>query len=118
MVNEMHAERGFTYLWLLIILGVLSVALAEAGPSWFRSAESERRIELEWAGRQYVRAIASYYESTPGPIKRYPRSLDDLLSDGRFATIKRHLRQLYPNPWSGRPDWNLIRAAEIGRAHV
>jgi hypothetical protein len=55
-----------------------------------------------------------YYERSPGPVKRYPRSIDDLLKDDRFLGTQRYLRQNYVDPMTGKREWGLIRAPEGG----
>jgi len=41
-------------------------------------------------------------------VKVYPLSLEELLEDKRYLTVRRHLRAVYPNPFTGKPDWELI----------
>ena len=101
-------ERGFTYLWVLVAVAVLSIGLLAVSEVWATSARRQKMIELEWIGAQFVRAIGSYYQSTPGAAKAYPTSLQDLIEDRRYLTIRRHLRAIYPNPFTGKADWELV----------
>jgi hypothetical protein len=47
-----------------------------------------------------------YYNAIPLEIKSYPQTLDDLVNDTRFLFTKRHLRKIYPNPFTKKTDWN------------
>ncbi|RQS58006.1 type II secretion system protein [Burkholderia sp. Bp8963] len=102
--------KGFTYLGLVIfvaILGIVSAAAAELGSiARRRSAEAE----LLFVGAQFRAALKSYYEATPRGSNPYPSSLQVLLKDPRFPTVVRHLRQIYPDPITGRTDWLLVMA--------
>lgn len=110
----MPSQRGFTYLGLLLGVAVLSIGLTAASEVWVATARHQKLQQLEWVGEQYAKAIASYYEtSTPGG-RFYPRRLEDLLEDGRTLGVRRHLRKIYPNPLSGRPDWELVRSSDGG----
>ncbi len=65
-------------------------------------------------GGQFRKAIARYYEDTPGPVKRYPQSLDELLLDHRFEPAKRHLRRIYADPITNSGRWGAVVAPEGG----
>ena len=104
----MIAQRGFTYVGLLLAVALAGVALAAAGTLWSTTAKRDKEVELLFVGNQFRRAIGSYYEGTPG-AKRYPLKLEDLLEDKRLAVTRRHLRQIYADPMTGRPDWVLER---------
>jgi type II secretory pathway pseudopilin PulG len=104
----MSAQRGFTYVGLLIAVALAGVALAAAGTLWSTTAKRDKEVELLFVGDQFRRAIGSYYEGTPG-AKRYPLKLEDLLEDKRLAVTRRHLRQIYADPMTGQPDWVLER---------
>jgi len=110
----MHQQRGFTYLGVLLAIALLGIGIAAASEVWSTTARRQRMEQLEWVGQQYVQAIGSYRESSPGGAKAYPRSLDELLTDRRVPYVRRHLRQLYANPLSGKLDWELIQAADQG----
>jgi type II secretory pathway pseudopilin PulG len=105
----MRLRRGFTYLGLLLAIAVLGIGLMAASEVWVTTARRQRQVQLEWIGQQFQRGIGSYYEATPGLIKRFPERLDDLLEDRRYPTVRRHLRQIYANPFTGSVDWELIR---------
>ncbi len=107
----MTAQRGFTYVGLLLAVALAGVALAAAGTLWSTTAKRDKEAELLFVGDQLRRAIGSYYEGTPG-AKRYPLKLEDLLEDKRLAVTRRHLRQLYADPMTGRADWELVRLAD------
>jgi len=107
--NVSTREGGFTYLGVLVAVAVLSAGLAGIGQVWSTTAQRQRERELEWIGQQYVQAIASYYHSSPAGAKKFPSSLEALLSDTRFPFVKRHLRRIYVDPFTGKSEWGLIR---------
>jgi type II secretory pathway pseudopilin PulG len=109
-----NPQRGFTYIAVLFVVAVLAGGLALAGEVWQTSAMREREADLLFIGNQYRRAIRLYYEATPGPLKRYPRSLDELIKDARQASSQRYLRRLYPDPITGSDDWGLVMAPDGG----
>lgn len=105
------AERGFTYLALLLAVAIAGIGLAAAGQSWSTAAQREREAELLFAGDQFRRAIRLYFlnspnQSTPGAA--YPKALQDLLEDKRRGDTKRHLRKLYADPMTGKAEWGLV----------
>jgi type II secretory pathway pseudopilin PulG len=108
------ATAGYTYLAVLLAVAAIGIGLAGAGEVWRHAAQREKEQELLFVGNQFRRAIASYYERTPGAVKRYPARLQDLLQDPRFPGTQRHLRKLYSDPMSGTPAWGLIPAPDGG----
>jgi type II secretory pathway pseudopilin PulG len=107
-------QRGFTYLAVLIAVALLGIGLAAQSEAWVASAQRARSAQADWAGAEYARAIASYLEQSPNGAKAFPRRLDDLVEDRRGPTVRRHLRQLYPNPLAGDGRWRLLRGADGG----
>ncbi|HEY4080726.1 MAG TPA: type II secretion system protein [Burkholderiaceae bacterium] len=100
-------ERGFTYLFVLFFVAMTAAALAALGQSWSTAAERERERELEFRGEQIARAIVSYQKAAPQQ-QLSPRNFDELLEDRRVPNARHHLRQLYSDPMTGKPDWVLI----------
>jgi len=102
---------GFTYLWVLLMVAVLGIGLAALGQVWTTAAQRDREKELLFIGEQFRRAIGSYYEGTPGPVKQYPARIEDLLEDRRFPIPQRHLRKRFRDPIRGASEWGLVLAA-------
>jgi type II secretory pathway pseudopilin PulG len=108
------AQRGFTYIGLLLLVAIIGFALAAAGVVWHTQAQREREQELLFIGHQFQAAIRSYYVSKSGGTMRYPQSLDDLLHDERGPEPKHHLRKLYLDPMTGAADWTLLQVDGVG----
>jgi type II secretory pathway pseudopilin PulG len=110
-------QRGFTDLTALFAVAILAGGLALAGTVWEQAAAREREAELLFIGDQYRRAIGLYYNSTPGAVKRYPQSLEDLLKDPRQPATQRYLRRLYTDPLGGK-EWGVVKGSDGGVAGV
>lgn len=108
-----RAQRGYSYLAVLFLVALTAAGLAALGQAWSTAAQRERERELLFRGGEIARAIAAYAQATPNPPQQYPRSLDDLLSDTRSLRPRRHLRRAYEDPFTGKPDWELV--AEPGQ---
>lgn len=101
-------ERGFTYLWLLFVVAIGGAALAAAGTAWKTQAQRERERELLFRGGEIARAIAAYHAASTEGAAQWPAGLDELLEDRRGGVVRRHLRRLYADPFTGKPDWLLV----------
>lgn len=110
------AQQGFTLLAVLAAMFIL--ALSTQGVMTFVSqqAQRDREEELLRIGQTYVQAIGSYYESSPGSVKKWPRSLEDLTDDKRFVGIKRHLREVYTDPVARSSSWGIVPSSDGGIA--
>lgn len=110
--------RGVALLMVMVAVAVL--ALATTVPLQVQQTQMlrEREAELLFIGRQYREAIASYRAATPGLVPQFPKALVDLLEDKRHPMARRHLRQLYRDPFTGEADWVLIteQGAVVGVA--
>lgn len=107
-------QSGFTYLALLFFVAIMGVALAATGVLWSTARQRDKEQELLFIGNEFRKAIASYYERTPGAVKRYPASVDNLLKDNRHLTTQRYLRKVYLDPMTGSTEWGTVRAADGG----
>jgi type II secretory pathway pseudopilin PulG len=106
-VNYNNHSLGFTYIGLMIMIAISGIALAGVGLVWHQDLQREREKELLFIGEEYRKAIGSYYENSPSATKQFPQSLEDLIADNRFPSIKRHLRKLYEDPMSREKTWGL-----------
>lgn len=105
---------GFTYITVLVLLFVLGLAQVKIAKVWRAEQVRDRETELLAIGDEFRHAIRSYYEQSPGTVKRYPRSLNDLLEDQRFLGVTRHLRRLYADPLTGKAEWGTVAAPDGG----
>jgi type II secretory pathway pseudopilin PulG len=112
--TAVSSRRGFTYLGVLLAMALLSVGLMAVSEVWVTTAHREKMTQLEWAGLQYQRAITSYYHASPGLVKTYPPTLNELLEDHRFVVPRRHLRVLYLNPITSQMDWEPVVSGNGG----
>ena len=104
-------QAGFTYVGIMILITVIGIATAATATV---AETARRRIaeeELLITGKQYIKAILEYELHTPaGHANRAPARLEDLLRDPRQAGVRRYIRQLYPDPITGKLDWQLVLA--------
>jgi type II secretory pathway pseudopilin PulG len=104
------AERGFSYIALLVLIAVMGVAMAATGDLWATASQREKEAQLLFVGHQFRQAIMRFHEQA-GAVKRYPTSLDELLLDPRFPEPHRYLRRIYLDPMTGTTDWGLVKGA-------
>lgn len=106
--------RGHTYLLLLFGLALGSAALARLGTQWQVVAQRERETELLFRGLQIRDALQRFHAQTPTGQPALPQQLEQLLTDTRAPAPRHHLRRLYADPFTGLPDWVLMRDATGG----
>jgi type II secretory pathway pseudopilin PulG len=111
---KLKKNGGFTYLGLLFIIVLMGINLALAGTLYSFAQQREKEQQLLFVGNQFKQAISLYYQRTPGTIKRYPLSLEDLLQDNRFVNLQRYLRKIYIDPITKTQDWGLVKAPDGG----
>ncbi|MBN9409207.1 MAG: type II secretion system protein [Burkholderiales bacterium] len=102
-------QGGFTMLVVLAALFILALGSQQVMAVASQQATREREALLQRVGEAYRSAIRSYYESSPGGVKQWPRALDDLLEDRRFVGTHRHLRELYSDPMVRAGTWGVVR---------
>lgn len=116
--QSLGPPAGFTYLGVLLLVAAMGALLASTGEIWRTVRQREAERELRFIGEEFRRAIGRYYESTPGPVKKFPPTLADLLEDDRFPETRRYLRRIYRDPLTLRPEWGLIKAPDDGIAGI
>lgn len=105
----MRAQSGFSYLWLLLLVGLMGLGLSVASDIYSTVAKREREKELMAIGRQFQEAIRRYREfRTDGARREYPASLEDLLLDPRSPGKLRHLRKVFVDPMTRKAEWGLV----------
>lgn len=97
-------QCGYTFIGLLAVVVILGLMLTVIARVWSTTEQREREAQLLWIGDAYRMAISSYVSAG----QQYPLTLEVLLTDDRYPVPKRHLRQLYADPMTGKPDWTLI----------
>lgn len=88
---------------LLVMLGVMSIMLTVALPSWRQMVKREKEAELVFRGQQYARAIALFTRKYANAL---PPTLDVLVE-------QRFLRKKYKDPITG-DDFQAIPASSLG----
>jgi type II secretory pathway pseudopilin PulG len=104
-------QRGFTYILLLWWVAISGVLLAALGQQWLMESRRQKEQELVFRGRQMGLALRAYRDATPEGQVSAPASLSELLEDKRGPKPRRHLRQLWPDPITGKP-WVLERQGD------
>ena len=109
----LRADKGFIYIWALFTVAILGIVLAGAGQVWQTKVQREKERELLFVGKQFQKAIMSYYKNAATELKQYPESLQDLLLDTRSATPKRHLRKIFLDPMTNSYEWGLVKESDL-----
>ncbi|WP_256081586.1 type II secretion system protein [Massilia sp. YIM B04103] len=111
--------RGFTYISVIIlvaVIGLVSAATLRLGVLLQRSAAERELLNI---GAEFSDALKSYAAATPQGQHPQPRTLNDLLRDPRYPQIRRHLRKIYIDPMTGKPEWGLLTVPnKIGIAGI
>ena len=109
MKQLLHNQRGSSLFLVLLAVVIIGLTAGLAGNTWSNVMQQVRESELLFRGDQYRRAIESYYQSAHAGVQgRYPAKLEDLLKDPRSLQMRRHLRKLYLDPFSGE-EFELIQ---------
>ncbi len=104
------SQTGFTYIGALILVAAMGLALTLAAQVWRTGLQRDKEAQLLFVGNQFREAISRYYARSPGAARQFPSRLEDLLKDNRFPQTVRHLRRIYVDPVTGKPDWALVMA--------
>ncbi|MDB5815456.1 MAG: hypothetical protein JWN23_2573 [Rhodocyclales bacterium] len=112
---------GFAYLWVLLLVAFMGIGLIAGVEILTTTTQRDKEAELLAIGRQFRVAIGRYYETQlnigqaagarPSAGHQYPPTLEDLLLDSRSPAVRRHLRKIFVDPMTGKPDWGLVLVA-------
>jgi len=105
--NRIH-QCGYTFIGLLLVIMLAGLALAEAANTWSNLRQREREQELLKVGDKIRAAIGEYYNQSPGQVKQYPPTLEDLVRDKRYPAPKRYLRKIPVDPMTGMANWGTM----------
>ena len=100
------SDTGFTYIGLLLFIAITSIGLLAVGITWQYQVRAENEQQLLFVGGQFRAALNSYI--THSPTQTSPLSFNDLLLDSRSPNVRRHLRQIYTDPMTGKSDWGMV----------
>lgn len=106
------SQQGFTYLGLLFAIALMGATLALTGVVWHAAQKREKERQLLFVGNQFRQAIAAYYNHSPGSVKQYPKELSELLKDPRQLVPTRYLRRIYPDPFTGKVEWGVVKTRD------
>ena len=105
-------QKAFTYIGLLLLIVLMGTALASIGVVWQTAVVREKERELMFIGIQFKNALEAYNRRHGGSKKALPRELAELVDDPTQPSVTRYLRRIYPDPFTGEPDWILMRDGE------
>lgn len=96
------------------MVALLGLSLTLAIDIYSTTAQRDKEKELLSIGRQFRSAIGRYYESNQISAgieakKEYPNNIQDLLQDTRSLSIKRYLRKVFIDPFTGKAEWGEVR---------
>jgi type II secretory pathway pseudopilin PulG len=111
-VRKSRRQSGFNLIGLMAILAVMGVTLMATGEVWHTAQQREKEKELLFIGNQFRLALDGYYEHSPDRGRHYPKRLEDLLKDPRYASTQRYLRKIYRDPFSGSGQWGLVKGPD------
>lgn len=104
-------DGGFTYLSVIIlvaIIGLVTAATLKMGSVLQRSRAEQQLLDI---GEAFSDALQSYADATPAGMPTQPPSLQELIRDPRFTQVRRHLRQIYVDPMTGKAEWGIVYLA-------
>ena len=109
-------QRGFAYVLLLVAIAMLAMLASASLSLGAVMARRDAERQLLAIGQEFQQALRSYAgvpaAATLPASARGPRTLEELLKDPRVPGTRRHLRQIYADPLTGRTDWGLVRDAQ------
>jgi type II secretory pathway pseudopilin PulG len=92
--------QGYNLVILMVAVTVMTILVAAALPSWSTAVRRDKEEELIFRGLQYVEAIRVFQQR----FGRLPSRIEELVE-----VEPRCIRQLWPDPFTGKRDWVLLR---------
>jgi type II secretory pathway pseudopilin PulG len=105
-------QDGFSYVGVMFVAAAIAIAAAASVQVGAAMHRINTESELLKVGSEYRNALLSYAIASPSGQSKRPKSLNDLLKDPRFPYLKRHLREIYPDPISGSKEWGIVMSAD------
>lgn len=97
-------QGGFALAALLVAIGILSIMMLVALPTWRHQAQRDKELELIFRGEQYARAINLYRQKLAGA---FPPTLEALVE-------QKFLRRLYKDPITGEDFLPILANSAAG----
>lgn len=100
---------------MLLLLAIALVGIAASASVNLGATMARRNAEQQLLaiGLEFQQALRSYAgvpaNAAIAAAAQGPRSLDDLLKDPRVPGLRRHLRQVYADPLTGKEQWGLVK---------
>lgn len=113
LVNRISSS-GFVLIGMFMLVMLSGLVMGQAAMRWQTQVLREREQELIHIGLAYRDAIGRYYNQTPGVVKIFPQTFEDLLNDKRFPIARHHLRKPYLDPITQREGWGILKAPSGG----
>ena len=110
-MESTRTDSGFTYVGLIILVAVLGMVGAATLKVNVLLERAEAERDLLDIGAAFTRALQSYASATPRGQPPQPPTLQELLRDPRFPNPRRHLRKVFVDPITGKPEWGIMYAA-------
>lgn len=112
-IGSLWRSRGIAYLALLLAVAIIGITASSALSVGSKIARRDAELHLLAIGLEFQQAIRSYAGVPTAAITpnsaRGPRMLEDLLKDPRSPGVRRHLRQIYADPLTGKQEWGLVK---------
>ncbi|MFA9217348.1 MAG: hypothetical protein ACEQSK_09605 [Sphingomonadaceae bacterium] len=94
---------------LVAIIGLVTASTLKLGALLQRARAEQELLRI---GAEFSDALQSYADVTPAGKPAQPATLQDLLRDPRFPTVRRHLRKIYVDPMTGNAEWGIVYLAD------
>jgi type II secretory pathway pseudopilin PulG len=118
-MKTLNRSNGFAYVMLLIAVAILSMFAAGSLQLGSQLSRQDAEQALMDVGGEFQKALYSYSgaAATSGVsgvnasanTSKGPRTIEELLRDGRSVSTKRYLRKIYADPMTGSTQWGVVK---------